>query len=399
MLHSVNIPNRFDYPSKSFSNYWKQKIGKKMLTSIDRIPNTAEIKSHVDLFYKKDDLADAVIEEVTEKYGFVKTLEYVNILFSNKGFQEKEIPQSLKKLYLEFDHRPNWVNDSLLEKGSNYCRRVSTAGLIVLRNYCLMGGYESSAINKPLIFTGALKKGAAKRMAETVEFWVNITRENALIEKGAGLKTIFIVRLIHAHARCTILKSKEWENKDWGIPLNQWDMLATNLGFSIVFAEGLKMLGLAPTKEEMKGLLHFWKYTGYLLGIPEALLPNTEEEAIKELYKWTISQPKTDQDTITLAQALEKEPLLSNFGKYKMTKKLIAKINVGYNQFFLGKESCHSLKLPKTIFILIPFLSIPFHKLINFLSKTYPKYYQKRVEIGGNKQEKVKHIFMKGHSL
>ena len=25
MSHPISIPNRFDYPSKSFSNYWKQK--------------------------------------------------------------------------------------------------------------------------------------------------------------------------------------------------------------------------------------------------------------------------------------------------------------------------------------------------------------------------------------
>jgi hypothetical protein len=29
-----------------------------------------------------------------------------------------------------------------------------------------MGGFESAAINKPLIFTGALKTGAAKRLVK-----------------------------------------------------------------------------------------------------------------------------------------------------------------------------------------------------------------------------------------
>ncbi len=52
-----------------------------------------------------------------------------------------------------------------------------------------MGGYESSAINKPLIYTQALKKGAAKRMAETVEFWVHVTGEDAMQRDGIGFKS------------------------------------------------------------------------------------------------------------------------------------------------------------------------------------------------------------------
>src|SRR5690606_24376476 len=146
-------------------------------------------------------------------------------------------------------------------------------GLIVLRDYCLMGGYESSAINKPLIFTGALKKGAVKRLTETVTLWVDITANDALKKGGTGLEAILLTRCIHSFARSNILKHGDWNSDKWGIPLNTWDMLATNIGFSLVYLIGLKQMKFNLLKTEIDGVFHLWRYVGTLLGIPLALLP------------------------------------------------------------------------------------------------------------------------------
>ena len=283
------LPKRFTYPSPGFSHYWQYGAGKRMLRKLEHVPDKESIEAHGKLLMEYDELGDRVIKEAYEKLGFHKASELIDEAL-NKGLHSvKDAPEAIQHLFSQVEVIPDWVDKDKLNAGSAFCRRAGTMGLIVLRDYCLMGGYESSAINKPLIYTQALKKGAAKRMAETIEFWVNATGENAMERFSIGFKNAIKVRLMHAYARTSIQKMPDWSNEQWGIPINQCDMVATNLGFSLVFMEGLKRVDL-PTEKEIDGVLHLWKYIGYLLGILPSYLPDTQKQAIETLYKWTITQ-------------------------------------------------------------------------------------------------------------
>lgn len=389
---------RFIYPSPGFDYYWKHGLGKKMIKKLNVIPEKSTIEEKSPLLFEYDTIADDVINDVYLKMGFREAGALLENVLSNGIDKVFYAPESLKKLFSEVDVMPEWVDKNKLNIGATFCRRSGYMGLIVLRNYCLMGGYESSAINKPLIFTEALKKGAAKRMAETVEFWVNVTGENALDRSSIGFKHAVKVRLMHAYARVSILKMPTWDSKLWGVPINHWDMVATNLGFSLAFMDGLKNLGFKPSKKEVEGLLHLWKYIGYLLGIPPHYLPDTEEKAIEELYKWTITQPPADEDTKALALALMNEPILSSFPKITWQKKVLIKIHLGYNYFFLGDRSCQAMGLPNTRWRYYPYI-VKFIKSIHeFFVLLSPVYYNATDKWGRNNQVKIKDLFLKGHN-
>ncbi|MFY9307752.1 MAG: oxygenase MpaB family protein [Bacteroidia bacterium] len=392
------LPKRFTYPSPGFSHYWEQGAGKKMLDKLKHIPNRVEIESYATLLFEKDELADEIVKGIFEKDGYQKSHQLLNELLVKGAGAVPSVPSLFRQLFKEIDTPPSWLNYELLETGSAFCRRTGPFGFIVLRNYCLMGGYESAAINKPLIFTGALKKGAAKRMAETLDFWVSVTGENAMERFGPGFSNAVKVRMIHAFSRAYIYKQPQWDNNQWGIPINQGDMVATNLGFSIVFLEGIRRLGFKPTEQEVNGLFHFWKYTGYLLGIPPAYLPDTEEQAIENLYKWTITQPMADDDTRTLAEALMNEPILASFPKYRWQKKLLIKAHLGYNYFFLDNRACNTMGLPHTTFRYLPYLA----KIQNSIKEKFilsdEQTYQRAVKTGRKKQEIIRDLFMRGHS-
>src|SRR5690606_35549512 len=157
--------------------------------------------------------------------------------FSLFPSNQKDLSLETIQLFEQFYKVPEWVDFDKINAGAAYCNRCGTAALSVLRNYCLMGGYESSAINKPLIFTQALHKGAVKRLSDTVDFWMNITAINGLKPKKTGVKAILTTRLIHSYSRSQIEKSTNWKSGLWGRPINLWDMLAANLGFSIAFID------------------------------------------------------------------------------------------------------------------------------------------------------------------
>jgi len=65
----------------------------------------------------------------------------------------------------------------------------------------LMGGYDYAYLNKPLVFTGALKKGALKRLTETLDFWINVTRSDAMDIHGKGYEFAIKTPLLHSYAR------------------------------------------------------------------------------------------------------------------------------------------------------------------------------------------------------
>lgn len=390
------IPSSFYYPSPGFSIYWKSGNGKKLAKKLTgSFPEKEEIEQLVPRLFETDTLADQVIREVYQKNGFKQADQWINQLLL--GEEVTDVPDSLKQLISEINIKPTWLNEELLEQGAMLCRRSGPLGLMVLRNYCLMGGYESSAINKPLIFTGALKKGAAKRLTETTEFWIKIIGKNAITQAENGLKECLKVRLMHAYARVSILDAGEWKSEEWGEPLNQWDMVATNLGFSIIYLDGLRKLGLKIREEEIQGLFHFWKYVGYLLGIPAGYLPDNESDAIRAIYAWTITQSPADKDTISLAKALLEEPLYADFPKKRWQKKLVLKLHLSYNHYFLGKASCKTMQLPDTAFKIYPFVVTFFGRIGQFWVHRSETAYQRSVRKNRKIQEKIVNVFLTGY--
>jgi hypothetical protein len=396
MENPPQLPKRYHYPSPGFALYWKEGRGKQLAGPIgNQFPEETVIRLNAPLLFETDELADRVIREVMLVDGFARTQGWIEQGLSQPG--SVELPASLQQL-IDFSLRPpEWLDTQKLETGARLCRRSGARGLIVLRNYCLMGGYESSAINKPLIFTEALKKGAAKRMAETTEFWVKVVGEYALQQPAEGIKECITVRLMHAYARTAILQKSDWKTEEWGQPLNQWDMVATNLGFSIVFLDGLRLLGMQPDAAEIEGLFHFWKYVGYLLGIPEQLLPENEADAIRALYSWTITQPPADADTQALARALMDEPLTSNYPEKLWQKKRVVQVHLAYNYFFLGKASCEAMDLPVKGWTIYPAVLRFFTRIQEWLNHLSERALRNSVTKNRRQQERIAFVFLKGH--
>jgi len=390
----MNIPERYRTNTSSFAYYWSKGIGATLLQKLPDKLDLSAADQFIPLLMQVDHAGDALIRALHQSVGFKQgsalTLQYLQAPLSI----DPEHVNSLDGFFSSFEIKPKWVDDDKLRIGSELSRRPGISALIVLRDYCLMGGYESSAINKPLIYTGALKKGAVKRLTDTVEFWVNITREGAFEDNGAGIQNVIMTRMIHSFARVNILQSTNWESHKWGLPINTWDLLATNLGFSLVFIVGLRQLGIKPTAAEIEGLFHLWKYVGYLIGIPIALLPDTEEQAIEALYYWTMTQADGDEDSKSLAKSLMEEPYLASYPPYKIGRLLMKEIHLYYNQYLLGPYSCKILGLRNTWLGRIAHLNILKNK-DNEKKINQPGKRDLLVKKGGDAQAKVKEIYLK----
>jgi hypothetical protein len=362
--------HRLQYPSASFSHYWQQPQWAKELKNLDTIPDSSEILAFSKNYLETDTLANAAITELLAHMKHAQLFDFVQKALDNPSLAEPY--PYCKQLLAEVLNKPNWLNYKSLEQGASFARRSGLFGLLVLRNFSLMGGYESAAVNKPLVFTTELNRVAGKRISETTEFWVNIIEENIFENTNKGIAIALKVRLVHAMARYYILKNPNWNTQLWGLPINTADMLATNLGFSLLFMKGLEKLGFVLSPTEEAGLLHLWRYLGYLQGIPTALLPNTRPEAVRLLYNWTMTQPNGDADSVALAQSLLQIPREPQFTGTKLQKWLIYEVNLSFNEFFLSKTSCRNLGLPKSKIPFFPLLMKCFVKILAIFYKNNP---------------------------
>lgn len=389
----TSTPYRYKINESSFAYYWKEGPGVALLQKLGYTPDIAKAESYIPYLFTWDEQGDRLVSDLHEKIGFKQGNHSLGeyLKGSLTDIFQKQIWDDF---FASIDFSPLWLDRKKLQYGAELCRRAGLSALIVLRDYCLMGGYESAAINKPLIYTGALKKGAVKRLTDTVNFWVHITQENGLPPSSEGFYQIFLTRAIHSFSRINILKHTSWDSSKWGVPINLWDMLATNLGFSMVFLVGLRRMGIQPSKQEIEGLFHFWKYVGHLLGIPLHLLPETEEQAIESLYLWTMTQREGDEDSKLLAAALKDEPVHAGYPTNKVMRLMMREIHLFYNHFLLGDYSCQLLGLPNT--------KIGRFGIINFW-KTHQN--EKRIvdhpsrlqaiRQGGDEQEKVRLIYQR----
>jgi len=269
-----------------------------------------------------------------------------------------DAPTPLRRFFAEVEARPAWVNPQLLDEGARACGISGLAGLYVLRDLGLMAGYQASAINRTLVLTGSLQKGAQRRTAETTKWWIDATRPGGMERGAPGWRGTLQVRLIHAMVRRHLQRHPEWDAAELGLPVNQGDMHGTYLAFSVIFLFGQRLLGVPLTAREGRAAMHLWKYIGWLLGLDERWLGDSEQAGRIALYQHALAQAPPDESSRQLGRPLMDEPLQRKYrnlgwlrGRWNHAKHL------SIERAFLGRAGMRALGLPEDVLPWYPVLS------------------------------------------
>ncbi len=371
--------------TKEFQTFWKQGNGKELIDMSGAQVSLEGFDEYAHLYYEADTLGDLAVKDLFFTMPFTEAYKRIENYAVHGIDDTVDVPESVRNLFMQMQTQPDWLNTPLLQAGAELCMRSGLNALVVLRDFTLMGGYDYAYLNKPLIFTGALKKGAVKRLTDTLDFWVNVTRVNALQIHAKGYEFCAKTRMIHSYSRLMILeKMKNWNTKQWGLPVNSWDMIATYIGFSLTFCLGLKKLGMEISEEEELGLFHLWKYVGYLIGIPAEYIPDNAREATEQFYLWSSIQPSSDVDSVMLAKFLLNENLESTIYKRMYMRKRLRYLHICCNWFLLDAETNKRLQIPDVSF------KNAFPKLLIMRNKrTKSQSRNKQVMKGDKAQQKV----------
>ena len=220
-----------------------------------------------------------------------------------------DAPAAMRAFFSAVERVPVWVDWGVIDGAGRVLLRAGPVGGLVLGLKSLVMAYTSPAGNKPLVFSGRMTEQASRRLNETARFVRATILPGGMRPQAPGWRLTLQVRLIHAHVRRMILATRRWDAAAWGAPINQHDEAGTSLLFSNVVLDGIRQFGVHVTPDEAEAYMHLWRWSGWVMGIEEGLLPATEGEAVRMAALMGATQARPDDDSRALTRALLEAPL------------------------------------------------------------------------------------------
>lgn len=194
-----------------------------------------------------------------------------------------EAPTSLQELLAPLLAPPAWYRPGLVEEGARAWWRFGSLQSITLFQ-SLLYGYQSPGLARPLALTGRLTSGTSDRLAETGRWLLRATAPNGMTPGAKGWAETVRIRLVHAIVRHHLIERFDWDSEGWGVPINQtYSAFTINGGFLVLPLRVAADLGIRYSPAEYEAIAHQWRWIGYVMGVPEDLLP-TSYAAAKDIF-------------------------------------------------------------------------------------------------------------------
>jgi hypothetical protein len=151
------------------------------------------------------------------------------------------------------------------------------------------------------------------------------------------------VRHMHAHVRHSLRKN--WDVSYWGEPLNQSDMIATHLQFSLLIVLGYRWFGARLSEDEQQGIWMLWRQISTWLGVDPAAIPHGEQDSLRWLYDYAATQHIDYSLGQPLAHALHELPT-QIVGPDNRLAQWTEAVNASVTRLFVGDDVADGLGLP-----------------------------------------------------
>lgn len=315
-----------------------------------------------------DDLAAWMIE-----FGTKEARQLFDQALADGIASIPDAPEPLRKFFDVVEQDPPWLDREKLRRAPVAFALAGVDGLYIARDVAFLGGYRAAGFNKTLIRTGALEKGSAQRFAETTQWAQSVTHPGGMEKFGHGYRATLEVRLIHSFVRRHVAAMEDWDNEEWGLPINQTDMAATMVGAILTpFIAGVA-LGLVPSRREVEDVTHVARYAGWLMGVEERWLPTSYRDAVRILTHTLSSLLVPDETTRVMAQPMGNDPLGWHFtGPFKGVRRRIARSqHLSITTALLGPRAMASLGLPATL-PWYPVIKAPFNLVAGRVIRAVP---------------------------
>ena len=291
-----------------------------------------------------DPEGEAVVEELfalgdDQAYRLIKAAMDED----DKGLSDA--PQSLLDFFEQISHPPSWWDPAATGPGIRSFHRHSDMILQAFAAGVLVEGFTTN-IARSFIITGRLRDQGVRRLKNNNRHLMEIFWPDGLERHGDGWKLSVRIRLVHAQVRRLMREAPDWEGEAWGDPISAAHLAFAASAFSARLLKHSRRIGVPFNKEESDSFMMIWLYSAYLMGIPEAILPRSEAEALKLYDVARICEPYPDFESIIMANALVSSvPLLLGLsidGEGEDLRRLAYTVA----RAFIGDDLADQLKFP-----------------------------------------------------
>jgi len=257
-----------------------------------------------------------------------------------------DAPPALREFFGVVETVPDWVDWDLVEQGGRFFRSLGQNSLDILLQLSLIGGYRFGGPTDLLVATGGLSGDSTmRRLGETQKWGVAISQPGGLRRGAEGYRLAVHVRLMHALVNESF--TAKWDVERWGMPINQADQAATLGLFNGVPLLGSRALGARVGRADARAYMHAWKYIGWLMGVDEQWLCDTEREQHRLNYHVLLVQDDITEAGPKLANAILEAQRTLHFDRFPTISRWASRERLlSMLTALLGPGSMRDLQLP-----------------------------------------------------
>ena len=250
-----------------------------------------------------DPVADTVIEALAP-FGHREVERFINAGMEQDEKTLAEAPRLLRAFFEALEPPPAWFDRDAVFPGRQAFHDYSD--LFIPAFFVATLQNAATLISKAFYATGRVVSGfGPRRIKQNTRHFIEIMLPGALQRHGDGWKLSVRIRLVHAQIRRLIRTSGTWDESVYGVPLSQAHMALASANFSATMLRHATSLGAVMTPRMRNDFMQIWRYASWLIGSPEELLFEGDEDKTNELSRIAhICEPPPGEESRVIAHAL-----------------------------------------------------------------------------------------------
>ena len=297
-----------------------------------------------------DPLADQAVEQLAAIVEPRHVHRTISRTVDRHHDPPKDTPEALRELIESSAVVPDWFDPEIAMTATRAFLRNSDMVLGGLVGGAIVEGF-STLISKSFRIRSRIILNGVRRLKQNTLQLTEQFMPGGLEPGGDAWKLSLRIRLVHAQSRMLLKQSEEWDAAEHGLPLSAAHMLLGAAAFSGRLMHHVGRLGGDFSQEEKEAYVHVWRYTGLVMGIPEAIMFRDEASALRTFEIAATCEPPPDLDAIIMANSIvNSAPILLGFTDTEERREMAAFI-YQVSRELIGNDLADSFRFPKSRFV------------------------------------------------
>ena len=260
----------------------------------------------------------------------------------------RKAPQALRDFFDEIETPPAWFDPEATYAGCRAFHQYSD--LFIPAFFVVTLQNAATLISKAFYLTGRVTtEHGLRRIRQNTRHFIEIMLPGSLSRDGEGWKLSVRIRLVHAQVRRQIRAlADEWDESVYGAPLSGAHMALASANFSATMLRQATKLGAELDAEARASFMQTWRYASWLIGSPEALLFEGDEEKTADLYRVaSVCEPPPGEEAVVIADSLVNAlPDIAGIAKGPARRAMTVHVQ-RVSRALLGDELANQLRFPR----------------------------------------------------